>query len=47
MQLNSGIDNCRAHLLHQIGELVGRAFQMLGQDGLVDPEEGVVSREHN
>ena len=47
MQLNSGIDDCWAHLLHQKGKLIGRTFQVIVQDGLVDPEQGVVSREDN
>ena len=47
MQLNSGIDDCWAHLLHQKGKLIGRTFQVIIQDGLVDPEQGVVSREDN
>ena len=47
MELHGGIHNCRTHLLDKEGELVGRGLQVLSQDGLVDPEEGVVSREHN
>ena len=47
MKLHGSIHNCRTHLLDKEGELVGWGLQVLGQDGLVDPEEGVVAREHN
>ena len=47
MKLHGSIHNCRTHLLDEEGELVGRGLQVLSQDGLVDPEEGVVAREHN
>ena len=46
MECQGCIDNVCGHLLHQVGELVGCVLQVLGQDRLVDAEEGIWTGEH-
>jgi hypothetical protein len=44
VQLQRGLHHVAAHFPHEESELVGRRVQVLGQDDVVDGEQGILEQ---